>query len=427
MPQTYASDTVGNLDEAVRLVLGGDEIVIAERWDVQESVLVQPSAFAIEGGWGGVAAGLLSKYPPNTRYKLYVGGALQFTGWTDARGASQPPGGATSIRFRGRDALARLISTDVATTVSLTNPTYPEIVWKALQAVGLAPQQPLRLTTLPDGTKASQPMPGTSSPLLRTSNAANRSVKAGVKVKEILPVLTVDEYLALPGTIGGEGQTQRYELQAKVSERWYGFLRRYLDRAGLFLWAAADGTFVLSQPNANQAPAYQIARTRSGNLSNVVAMHFDDDTTHRHSEYVVYARTGGKKYGRAKANGSFTDPEMELAYGFKRPGCIRDATVQSAAEAAYLARRRLAEERRSGWQLSYIISGHTLPTGPGANSERAVVIPDTLVHVEDEELGIREDLYVESVRRRRGPETTTEIHLMRKSDLIFGGPDASGA
>lgn len=406
----FASDTVGNINEAVRLELGGEEILIAESYDIQESVLTQPSAWAIQLGWGGVARDLLAKYPPGTKYQLFIGDDLQSTGWIDARGASQPPNGGTTIRFRGRDALAALQSSDVVSNLTLANPTYPEIVWNALQKVGLAP------TTV----QWSKDNPAVTA-VLKSSNAANRSLKAGVKIVEILPVLTVDEYLAIPtGVIGVE----RAEIQTKVSERWHAFVRRYLDRAGLFLWAAADGTFILSQPNANQQAAYQLIRRRSGNVSNVVAFDYEDDTTHRHSEYTVFSRGGGKKHGRAKVHGSFDDAEMENVYGLIRPGAIRDAVVQSAAEAAYLARRRLAEERRTGWRLSYTLSGHTLPTSSHANSSRAIVVPDSIVHVDDEEIGINEDLYVESVRRVRGPQTTTEIHLMRKDDLFFGGPDA---
>ena len=424
-----AGDTVGNLNDRVRLTLGSDEIVIAESWDVQESVLSNPTSWTMELGWGRTSAALLKAYPPGTPYRLYVGGALQMTGTVDGRGAKQSPGSGTSLRFRGRDALAPLESSDITAQVTFANPTYPELVWHALQAVGIAPKTPLTLVAAPDGNgQVSTALLGggtmtmTSAggiPVLRTSNAANRSIKAGVKITEVAPVRTVDEYLALPSGVIG---VQKVDLQGKVSESWHRFVRRYLDRAGLFLWAAADGGIILTQPNIQQKPAYAIVRRRSGNTSNVIGMDFDDDTSRRHSSYVIYSRGGGKKHGPAKAKGEFADDEMN-AYGLDRPGCIRDATAQSGAEAAFLARRRLCEERRSGWRLSYTISGHTLPVNTQAGAARATVVHDTLVHVEDDELGLMGNFYIEAVRKRRGPETTAELHLVRPTDLVFGGPD----
>jgi prophage tail gpP-like protein len=409
----YASDTVGDTDDRVRLVLGTDEVLIAESWDVHEGILVQPSAFTIELGNGAVAADLLGRYPPGTIFRLYVGTALQFTGWTDSRGLSQGGGHGTTVRFRGRDALAALESSDIVANLTLNNPTYPEIVWKALQLVGLAPATPLSLTTT-GGVSYSTAKNSSGRPILATSNAANRSIKAGVKVIETSPVETVADYLA-NGSLG----TERVAIQGKVSEKWHGFVRKYLDRAGLFLWAAADGTFVLSQPNAGQRPTYQIVRTRDGNTSNVTGCEFDEDATHRHSTYTIYGRGGGRKHGPSKAKGAFDDLEMQNVYGLTRPGAIHDAVVQSASEAQFLARRKLAEERRSGWRLSYTFSGHRLPL-VGGSGESAIVVPDTVVKVDDEELGISQCMYVETVRRRRGPGTTTEVHLMRPIDLIFG-------
>ena len=417
-PAPSVGDLVGNINDRVQLHLGNDEVVIAESWEVRESVLSQPASWTLEMGWGRTSADLLAKYPPGTPFKLYVGSTLQATGVTDGRGMRQSAGGGTTLRFHGRDALAPLESSDIVSQVTFTNPTYPEIVWHALQAVSIAPSTPLKLVAAPDGNGQVSSDKRNGVPILRTSNASNRSIKAGVKVIEVAPVQTVDEYLALPtGVIG----VQKVELQGKVSETWHRFLRRYLDRAGLFLWAAADGSFVLSQPNAQQDPAYAIRRRRAGNTTNIVATYFDEGVAHRHDSYAIFGRGGGAKLGPAKAKGAFADEEMTEVYGLLWPGCVRDATVKSPAEAAYLARRKIAEERRSGWALTYTISGHTLPVSTTTGAARATVIPDTVVHIDDEELGLNGNYYVEGVRRRRGPETTTEINIMRPADLVFGG------
>jgi prophage tail gpP-like protein len=50
-------------------------------------------------------------------------------------------------------------------------------------------------------------------------------------------------------------------------------------------------------------------------------------------------------------------------------------------------------------------------------------VPDTVIQVDDEQLGIRANYWVDSVTRSRKPETITHIRLMRVEDLIFGAPE----
>jgi prophage tail gpP-like protein len=199
-----------------------------------------------------------------------------------------------------------------------------------------------------------------------------------------------------------------------------------LDRAGLFLWAAADGTFVLDTPNGAQDPSYRLVRQRDDKpgASNVKSYHYSRDATHRHSEVVVYGKGGGRKQGRAKSKGGFEDEEM-IALGYKQQLVLRDPKCENAAQALFLAKRRIAEERRQGIRLEYTIAGHTLPAfskddDNGGASRFAVVTPDTVVQVDDHELGIHGPWYIERVRRTRSPHTETTLGLMRPEDLVFG-------
>lgn len=408
----FVSDELGALDDSVRLRLAGEEVVIAESWEVRDSVLSQPANWQVRLGWGDVAAALISKYPPRTPFQLYVGGALQFSGRTDARAARQGEGAATEIEIRGRDALAPIHDTYVRAVVGVNVSTYADLVWYALQQVGLAP-------------KAQKTIDPT---ILRTDNNANRSIKAGVAITAILPHRTVEQILEDAGLGGPNVGVVHTTPQAKLNETWHHFIRRHIDRAGLMLWAGADGSFVLAAPNPNQQPTYNLVRhTGDPTLgANVVAMDFEDDATHRHSEALVYGRGGGKVLGRVKAKGGFLDAEM-TELGYQQPIVYRDANVHSVAEAAYFARRKLAEERRGGWRLEYTVSGHTLPYAQGAATDRAVIVPDTIVSVDDQELGLSGHYYIETVVRRRSPQTTTTLRLMRPEDLVFGADDEEAA
>jgi prophage tail gpP-like protein len=78
----------------------------------------------------------------------------------------------------------------------------------------------------------------------------------------------------------------------------------------------------------------------------------------------------------------------------------------------------MAESRRQGWRLSYTVAGHTAGCPLGGRVNWA---PDTLIEVNDERLGIREEVFwVESVTFNGSPQSTTTIELMRPRDLIFG-------
>ena len=401
----YTSDAIGNLDDSVSIQLGSDQLMVAESWDVHEGMLEQPMTWNIRVGWGGTAAEFLAKYPNGTPYSLRVGGVLQSSGWIDGRRATGSAG-ATQIILKGRDPLAAVHDTYVDANQSFTDSTYTSLVWRVLSYLGLV-----------TGTDVDPAQ-------LATSNEANRQVKAGKirKITQIAPPRTVDQILTDANGNDTTG-TVHQEIQANVGETWLSFLRRYLDPAGLILWAAADGTFVLSAPNTQQQPLYCIVRRAVGSRlqGNVVDYDFEDDATHRHSEAVVYGRGGGRKSGRSKAKGAEVDDDLfnnpTGRYEFQ-PISFRESNVQNIEQAENYARRKLAEERRNGWVLRYTIAGHTLPVVGGGG--QAVVTPDTVVQVYDEELGLNDNYYVESVERSRKPQTVTTLRLCRLTDIIIG-------
>lgn len=414
---------VGGLNDTVRLRFGGDELMIAESWDVAESVLAAPSVSSVTVGLSQPLGPIFTqdpskfgqpKYPKGTPVQLFIGDALQSTGRIEGYKVT---GAASRITIQVRDALAPLMVGHVPATKSFLNGTYTELVLWALEAAGYDKK------TL----------------VLRSSNAADRPIKAGIPITSLSEPVTIDSinasgvnFSTQTGTAGIQGgvsskgvlvgQTVAQRHQARITESLLHFLRRHLDRAGLFLWSASDGSFVLSQPNGNQKPMGRIVRTRSAVSSveqgNVVDVDFTDSAMSRHTGCTVYGRGGGGKAGRTKAIGSAVDLEM-TNLGYLQPLLCRDVNVSNVQQAEFYARRKLAEERRDGWSLTYTISGHRiLPIHKGDTP--GVVTIDTTVHVKDDQLGLDDNYYVESVRRIRRPETVTQVRLMRLQDLIFG-------
>ncbi len=386
----------GEPDDRVRVHLGNDEDVrIVETYDVQSSILRQPGVFSAVLSGGRGAAELLKKYPPGPKgfCRLTIGGKPQFTGELDSPEASGDSN-RTTVTFGGRDLAKRLMS-DVTGERSFTNATYKELVEAALKDCDLGDR------------------------LVKFSNKANVLLRSGVKVKAWTEPVSVDEV-----TSSGSGGSARNVVTAKLGETWQEFLERHLAKQGLFLWADAEGNFILSRPNGQQQAHFHFYRKKGqrASISNVESFSFTNDTTLRFSEVVVFARGTGKKHGLNHTHGGFVDEEM-LALGIKQRRVYRDAAVTSEAEAEFYARKKIAEANRAAWKLQYVISGHSAPLKEEID-RRGIIAPDMVARVDDDDLDIHENLYIESVRYKSPPRTTV-VTMMRIQDLVFGENQAA--
>lgn len=378
----FTSDDLGAVNDTVVLKLNGEDVLIAESYEVKMGWLTQPGAFSIRLGWGGTAGDLAEKYPPNTPFELYIAGALQFTGRTDGYMLRRDTG-ATEVTIRGRDDLAPLHDARSTVERSFDNDTYHDLVLKALDAANVT-----------DFTLIDESDP-------------TRNRRSNVDIPTTRKVF------------GRSIGKRKAKAQIKLGDSWYSFLKQELDRAGLFLFADKNNTFVIAEPRTDLPAVARILNRRglTRNLVNVVQADHRFETTHRFSECVVTGRGGnGGKLGQPSATGRYVDNEM-TQIGYNRPLAIRQDKVSSNEQAAFVARRRIAESRREDWQLNYVVSGHTIPSLIA--NKRAVWAVDTVVEVVDDEFYLYGKYWVESVTFRRNPSTTTEINLMRVEDVVF--------
>lgn len=417
----YEPNTRGDLDDRVRLVLGDDELLITESYDVHQGVLTQPSAFSLRLGYGGLIADLIAKYDPGTKFQLYIGDALRFTGFTDDDVAAGETG-ATKWTITGRDVLARLHDKYIPADKTYTNHTYEEFVFAVIK------------DALGDAAVIASTNVGNR---LTLAGLAGTSTGGGTSTKKTTPIVAgiginptaaavVSAAIAQQGAAGDPApdaaqpaKSSAPAMQAKAGERYYDFLKKELDRAGLCLWATADGeAYVLTAPDGQQRPIGRLVRKRgtSGNVVNVLTGRRTRATSKRFSEVLIFARGGGGKTGRTTSQAKYEDSEMQ-GWGFDRPFVVRDHKCANAKQAEYLARRKMAESRRAGFTLVYTVAGHTFPAlGTG---ERAVWTPDTVIDVDDDEFNLHGSFYLEQVAFRRNPQTTTELTLLRPEDLVF--------
>lgn len=446
----FATLPNGTIDDRVRIILNNDDVHILESYEVRLSYMQAPASFACRLGNGEVTRAITAKYPPNTTCEVKVGTVTQFTGNTDGY---SPEGskGATEVNLRGRDTLAPLHDDMITADRSFKNASYVELISLVLQAVGIdeftlfgdnAANRNSRAGQTGGGTRLiDNPTQETKDALARLQKEQQQAIAANSSAafvpttpgqKPVLTRLGVTVVSAPTAPIveiikATPPSPQAKPLQAKVGGRWWDFIKKELDRAGLFLFAAGErGVFIVGQPKTKQAAKYQLIRQRNAvaNTVNVLSARHTNDTTRRASHYVVHGR-GGKGFRKtinAKIGASFIDEEM-VALGFTRHKVVSDPQANNDKRAEYLCKRLAAEDRRQSWTLSYTVKGHTTPSLTG--EDRLVWAVDTIVSVRDDELGIYGDHWIESVTFRGDANsgTTTELTLLRPTDLVFGDPD----
>lgn len=429
----------GEIDDRVRVVFKGFEVRIFENYGVKMAVLQQPNAFSVRLGGLEQPKELFARYPAGTPFQLAIGPCLAFTGDTDGY-ESSGDGGGTTVILAGRDQLAKLVDAEFGADKSFVNVTYAELVAAVMDEVGgidgdiLADNDAnVRIragqgVTKKPGTPGTPPQAGGGAtpaggpPAGRGAGVlterGGRNTVETEKNKDITPTRTRDVPKAAdPALLGTPGTRAVYTVHAKMGDKCLEFLHRHLDKGGLMLWTGANGDIVISAPNILQPPTYKFVRQRGQlrNEVNVLSHKFKNDTTKRASKVVVYARGPGKKAGKGKIRGEFVDEEM-VRMGITRTRSFRDVNVQDEAQAVKYARAKMAEINRSSWHLTYTIKGHTAPLVSGKG--RAVITPDTVAEITDDELGLSGLYYVEAVEYS-APPTITSITFMRLADCFF--------
>jgi hypothetical protein len=415
---------IGGPEDALHIRLGELSYVLTEHYELKCSFFQQPAAFTLRlgpkltededpnGRRERLVIDVLSAARPGTEFELFIqrpDGARVIiqSGKVDSRGS--PGAMPLQAEIKGRDYMAQLFDAYVEEETTFTEKTYYDLVRKVLDIVGLKEQ------SLPDGSTRFALL---VAPENNKRVNASRRQKAPRNTQVIRQIET--------GAGGGTGKVVLQTPTVKLGTRWYDFLQQVLKLGALWLYATGEGNFVLTRPNIDQEPAfylYRRAKARAGVIdeySNVLDHRFDDDTTQRHSEIIVYGRGGGGKAGRNKYKGVVTDKEM-VAYGFNKKLTVHDEDVKSNAECEYVARKMMLEERRAGWRLSYVVAGHTMESLANP-SGRAIWGPDMMCQVADDQLSVKAELWLDSVTFNRNPHATTTVELAWPNDLVIDPP-----
>lgn len=378
---------------------------IATSYTVNHGVFEVPSTWNMSIGMSGQIRKLYERFPPLTPFQLKINDAVLHSGELETHELAGE--GGTLVKLDGRDYLRRLQITKLNDDRTFSEKTFLDLTKTALGEVGLG-----------DRTVASD-------------NIANRKAITGKSVKT--ETKQVEEETAI-GTDGGV-QTVYNTIKGEVGETWFDFLTKQNRRAGLFLWSAADGNFVLSRPDGAQAPLYAISRRRGAKPGDVTVLGhptFKRSVRTRPSEVRVLGRGGGGKDGRGRIIGRAFDDEIiallnpneaDRADGGKRQQVevVVDKKVKTKAQAEFLARRKLAEFRRQNFSLEIKVLGHTT-VGLGGG-DRIPWLPDTTVYYMDDEFGFDGPMYIANCKYVKSPQTYTVLTLMPPHYLVFAEED----
>jgi prophage tail gpP-like protein len=371
----------GSAADRIVLELDGQRVDWAESYEVECAVFTQPATFSMVLGHHGLVKQLRQMARPGKSFRLLINDIPVQVGRVDGYAIE---GDVASISIHGRDGLAAVHESYVGEERVFTEKTHLEFVRTVLRVAKIEGEVAL------------------------TDDAVRRAMITGRPV----PITAALEENVIKGPV-----------RSKLGDRTFDFIKRILDRAGLFMMHCPDDVFRLSAPSSAAEPMYQLVHWPSLGGANVTRLTLSENTVDRVSRYIVYGRGTGKKFGFIKHKAHAIDDEM-LAWGIERTHTFRDWHVTSDEQCQLMARRKLAEGRRRAFRFELTVPGHTTPA---IDSPTPVIWrPDTMVLVKSEAFGFNDKFYIESVKfRRNSGGTTTTLRLMRTADLLFGYEEIS--
>ena len=355
---------IGEGSERVSVVVDGQRIDIWESYEARVSVLTQPSSFVMHLGSGESASDIMEICKPRSIFEFRIGDQVVFRGRLGGPRHSDRP--ATDVTIRGRDFLAQLHDAYATRDCSYPSITPAALVRAAMDQCGMK------------DIKLSAEHPRAKKPI---------------------------------GKVGA----------IKTGNKWYEFIKKQLDRIGLFLWCLPDGTVQLAEPDSSASPSFKIVRRKTGFNTfegNAISGDFDNDLDKRYSEYIVAGRGGIPEDGKGKSRAGWVDEEMQNL-GYNIQCVITDKQAKSREEAEHLARRRAAEINRGAWKLQYTVSGHFSPRVD--NNTVSFWEPDKTIDIQDDKIKIYRKLYLESCayQGQNNSGETTVLNVMRPEHMIF--------
>lgn len=353
---------------------------------------------------------------PGARVQLRVGGCTQATGFLDTVQRSASRSGGIIWTLEGRDVLGQAVDAQLD----------PRTQFKETQ-------------TLADLFRRVFTPFGWSTPAQFNIDAhKDTATKIGRLPPEPRP------------TAKAPREHKLAQVRPNPGEGAYAFAARVAKRAGMHIWASADGRLLnLGRPFFEQDANYTLIRRRGGAQNNILDATARFDATEQPSWVVAEGYSGGGAWGKSKMRIVVPNPALKfrdewqpllkeaqanaklvqlkdgagkpLAFPLMsteraRPVYLRDDNSRTMADLEAYARREMMERVRKSLSYQVTVYGHGQADGGGNFLPWAV---DQVVDVQDEVAGVQEPMWVLSrtFSKSRSSGTTTKLELIRLYSL----------
>ena len=333
---------------------------------------------------------------PGKQIEILIDKAPQLKGFIDSVSFGGEDG--TVIRVSGRDYLMPVVKSNVHPDTRLKGRTIAEIVEVTLQSI---------YQTIPV-------------PTLFYGNAANRLALQGKQMSKVVievpdNFVETDREIVKVWTEYSKKQLDYYK--ANPNEGAFDFLARLLRPAGLWLWATADGNAVIGGPSYVQPASYHILRRKGDESVQVKSATYTLDKTNVPSMVIVRGKGNqGAEFEKRAVKGRADDPSPTI---FSPMFVVHDEATTNEAAKNYAIQElyRLKQDERV---YDVELKGHRDP-----RTQRLYQV-DTIAHVEDELIGLSEDMYVarRTFKKSATGGTSTTLKLVPRWSIRFSEVDA---
>lgn len=314
----------------------------------------------------------------DAQIEIEVDGCLQLTGWIDEVKAGCGGTKPVTVNVQGRDILKVLCDANVHPDIPLKGKKIYEVVEATIGSL----------------------YPNVGRKVI-TDNAANREILTGVKGFK-------------KSAKSRKTQTELDYCKGKANEGAFEFLARNLRRFGLWMWSDAEGNIIVSSPDYDQAPCCSIIHREGEKRAKVLDASYVERATQVPSQILVRGKGSEKEFQKGNAEGFVSDPDRKLFVPryVSHPQCTDDAQAQAYAE------QEMTEAKKDAKVYECILRGHS------DEATGCVYAVDTIIHVEDDILGVSEDMWVRERTFRRGIDgTTTSLKLVPRGSVVFSDVD----
>ena len=224
-------------------------------------------------------------------------------------------------------------------------------------------------------------------------------------------------------------------------ETAFAFLARVTQRFGLWVWLSAEGNqLIVSKPNFDQAPSYQLRRLSgsAGVNNNILAGRSKRSTVEQPSIVIAEGFSGGGEFGKSRIKSLVINPAVSGFVGdiiakypeavqtnlgitlsetyFSQPVkplYLRDEDAKTQEQLDNFVKRELALRMRKSFEYHCTVEGHS-------NNGLPWCI-DSMVDVQDELANVSEPLYLmdRTFEKSRNGGTLTHLTMVRPGSISF--------